>query len=310
MAYVLAKRNGTFLENIEVFVCDGEDDLASLPAAPAGSTAHCVAEGTDYILGSGGTWEKQPASGGGGGGDTEIESLSVTANGTYTAPTGKAYSPVEVDVPNSYTSADEGKVVDDGALTAQTSLTVTENDTYDTTLVNSVTVNVGGGGGASNIVTGTFKGTTTGAAMDVNIPYTGNGYPIAVLICVTGGSYAVGSTSGTNEYKWHSLIQRYAIGEFVITKSRSATTPTYNSKTAQENYAVTACIYKNNASSATTYTRTSAMNTGAYIAESATSGAAEACTIKNNKTLSVYIASDSYGFAANIEYTYHVIYSA
>lgn len=32
------------------------------------------------------------------GGDVDVEPLSVTANGTYTAPTGKAYSPVTVNV--------------------------------------------------------------------------------------------------------------------------------------------------------------------------------------------------------------------
>lgn len=37
-------------------------------------------------------------SGGGGGGDVTVESLSVTSNGTYTAPEGKAYSPVSVNV--------------------------------------------------------------------------------------------------------------------------------------------------------------------------------------------------------------------
>ena len=37
---------------------------------------------------------------GGGGGGATVEALSVTANGTYTAPTGKAYSPVTVNVPN------------------------------------------------------------------------------------------------------------------------------------------------------------------------------------------------------------------
>lgn len=35
---------------------------------------------------------------GGGGGDVSVESLSVTSNGTYTAPEGKAYSPVTVNV--------------------------------------------------------------------------------------------------------------------------------------------------------------------------------------------------------------------
>lgn len=37
-------------------------------------------------------------SGGGGGGGTTVEALSVTQNGTYTAPSGKAYSPVTVNV--------------------------------------------------------------------------------------------------------------------------------------------------------------------------------------------------------------------
>lgn len=34
------------------------------------------------------------------GGGVDVEALSVTANGTYTAPTGKAYSPVTVNVPS------------------------------------------------------------------------------------------------------------------------------------------------------------------------------------------------------------------
>lgn len=34
----------------------------------------------------------------GGGGNITVEALSVTQNGTYTAPTGKAYSPVTVNV--------------------------------------------------------------------------------------------------------------------------------------------------------------------------------------------------------------------
>lgn len=34
-----------------------------------------------------------------GGGGAEVEELNVTANGTYTAPTGKAYSPVNVNIP-------------------------------------------------------------------------------------------------------------------------------------------------------------------------------------------------------------------
>lgn len=70
------------------------------------------------------------------------QSLSVTENGTYTAPAGKAYSPVVVDVPNTYAQSDEGKVVSSGALVSQTTRNVTTNGTYDTTTNNSVVVDV------------------------------------------------------------------------------------------------------------------------------------------------------------------------
>ena len=72
---------------------------------------------------------------------------NITANGNNQDVVG--YAAVNVNVPNSYAAGDEGKVVSNGALVAQTSDTVTANDTYDTTLINSLTVNVSGGGGSS-----------------------------------------------------------------------------------------------------------------------------------------------------------------
>lgn len=82
------------------------------------------------------------AEGGGGGGDVDVEPLSVTENGTYTAPTGKAYSPVVVNVPNSYAAGDEGKVVSNGALVSQTSKNISANGTVDTTTNDEVVVAV------------------------------------------------------------------------------------------------------------------------------------------------------------------------
>ena len=81
-------------------------------------------------------------SGGGGGGEISTQSINISANGTYRAPTGKAYTPVNVNVPNSYGASDEGKVVDDGALVSQTTETISQNGTVDTTTVREVTVNV------------------------------------------------------------------------------------------------------------------------------------------------------------------------
>ncbi len=71
---------------------------------------------------------------------TEIEELNVTANGTYTAPSGKAYSPVTVNVPNPSTGT----------------LQITENgEGIDVTQYAAVDVNVSGGG-EINTATVTF----------------------------------------------------------------------------------------------------------------------------------------------------------
>lgn len=68
----------------------------------------------------------------------------ITANGSAIDVT--EYEKVNANVPNTYSATDEGKVVDNGALVSQISATYTTNDTYDTTLIDEVTVNVSGGG--------------------------------------------------------------------------------------------------------------------------------------------------------------------
>ena len=81
-----------------------------------------------------------------------LETKSITENGTYTPSTGKnGFSSVTVTVPNSYEETDEGKVVSEGALVSQTSVTKNANGTYDTTLNNEVVVAVPQPSGNINI---------------------------------------------------------------------------------------------------------------------------------------------------------------
>lgn len=166
-----------------------------------------------------------------------------------------------------------------------------------------------GGGGASNIVTGTFKGTTTGAAMDITLPYTGTGYPIAVMIYPTGGANNSTAASGTNAYKWYTLIQRYAIAMWTMSKTEIDTAPSYNNPGLLNTLGVVMALYKNSASSATSYSRTGSQSSGNY-GQTPSGTAIDCVTFKSATKMSVYIASTSYGFAANIEYTYYVIYSS
>lgn len=62
-------------------------------------------------------------------GDITVESLTATENGTYTAPTGKAYSPVNVNV---------------ATPTPTGTITITDNGTYDVTEKAEAIVNVAG----------------------------------------------------------------------------------------------------------------------------------------------------------------------
>ena len=89
-------------------------------------------------------------------GTTPTGTVNITQNGTVDVTD---YASADVAVPNSYAAADEGKVVSNGALVAQTARVseITENGTYDTTLNDEVTVNVSGGGGSSGVYVGTTE---------------------------------------------------------------------------------------------------------------------------------------------------------
>lgn len=77
---------------------------------------------------------------------TGTKEISVTQNGTITENvSGFASAQITTNVPNSYSASDEGKVVSNGLLVGQTSAEYTSNNTYDTTLIDEVTVNVSGG---------------------------------------------------------------------------------------------------------------------------------------------------------------------
>lgn len=73
---------------------------------------------------------------GGGGSEPTIEALSVTENGTYTAPSGvDGYSPVTVNVPG---------------ITPTGTISITQNGTVDVTQYASANINVSGGGGGGD----------------------------------------------------------------------------------------------------------------------------------------------------------------
>lgn len=74
-----------------------EEINSALPGATPGTMLATAGYGTIRQKAEDGSWVTVT---GGGGSSTTVEELSVTENGTYTADTGKAYSPVTVNVPS------------------------------------------------------------------------------------------------------------------------------------------------------------------------------------------------------------------
>lgn len=191
---------------------------------------------------------------------------------------------------------------DDASVTTATDSDVASGKIF---LASNGTITTGtnsGGGGASNVVTGTFKGTTTGAAMAVTIPYTGTGYPIALTIYPTGGAYKNGST-------YYSAIQNRAIGTYFFVKANTGSAPTYSGD-SEANWTSLCVVYKNSDTDATNYTNTRSMNYQTFRLFAATAGPSDSVRFSSSKNMSVYIASTSYGFMANVEYTYQITYSS
>ena len=179
---------------------------------------------------------------------------------------------------------------------------ISANGTYSASSDNadgysSVTVSVD-----PKYVSGTFKGDTAGTTISVNVPYTGNGYPVVIIIYPTGGS----SNSDTTFY---TTVQRYAECMFTAVKMNTGSTPNYASHSATENNYVVLSRYKNSDSDATSYA--SGQSGAGVVSDYAASATSSACCRFNSKTsMSVYIASTSYGFMKDVEYTYHIVYSA
>ena len=167
-----------------------------------------------------------------------------------------------------------------------------------------------GGGGASNIVQGTFTtGSSTGVAESFTINYTGSGYPIMLAVYVDGGPYN-NSTGGNTT--WYNSVQRYAVGYVTIVKSQIPVTPTYTTS-GGANYGTVAVIYKNSTSQATTYSRTSSMTANSYTSSSTNANATAATTVRfkgNGKTVTYFVAASSYGLLASTKYAYIAVYSS
>ena len=165
----------------------------------------------------------------------------------------------------------------------------------------------GGGGGATNVVTGTFTASAAekGTAKAISVPYTGSGYPVSVHIYPTGGTF-------NSQSDMYSVAQYKAIVDYTATKNNTGTTPDYVTSTDEKNKGSVVCLYKNSNSDATNIANTGNKSVVICTGYSANGNDAPNCVRFSSATsMGVFIANtDYYGFKDGIEYTYQIVYSA
>lgn len=162
-----------------------------------------------------------------------------------------------------------------------------------------------GGGGASNVVTGTFKFSNASAsAQTINLDYSGTGYPIACIIVLDDG---VLNETFTN------TVARYAIAQYFMTKTYADEAPTY-ATSGNANQGAVATVYKSSASTAATLTRTSSATANTYSSSNASGSTTTCVRFKSKTSMSIYAGANSgtsrYGFFNGLQYRYWVIYSS
>ena len=92
--------------------------------------------------------------------------VQINANGTVDV---EQYASASVNVPNSYSAQDEGKVVQSGALVAQTDETVTTNGVVNTTTVKQLTVAVPVPSGLLSFLQGSFTPLANSSQITIDI---------------------------------------------------------------------------------------------------------------------------------------------
>ena len=164
----------------------------------------------------------------------------------------------------------------------------------------------GGGGGATNIVQGTFTPSASeeGTVKTISVPYTGSGYPVACVVYPSVGAYKDGSDI------YASTHQRGVV-MFALAKANAGEAPLFDTQNIEKNWAMAIVEYKNSISDATNLTCTMGKNLPAMTSYNANGSSAPNVVRFTGKTNMTTFISDAsnYGFLSGIEYTYCVVYS-
>ena len=160
----------------------------------------------------------------------------------------------------------------------------------------------GGGGGASNVVEGSFTtGATGGTTQTINLSYTGTGHPLYIGVYPSDG-YASGS-------ELYNITHQYAVISYCLFRSFISSDPTYTG-TGTYNQGYVSALFKGSSATNTSSSRTNGASV--FTQTAAASGAGTLVRFSSNKTMSIYISSgtNNYGFMASKTYKYVIVYTS
>ena len=128
-----------------------------------------------------------------------LQDKEITENGDYYPDSGfEGLSGVSVNVQPTFSPSDEGKVVSNGQLVAQTAhAEITQNGVYNTTENNSVTVNVSGGGSPDVLLAENAYSTYGSFTYDKSVTIPANGNYTVIVQMFTNSTHTV-SINGSN----------------------------------------------------------------------------------------------------------------
>lgn len=154
-------------------------------------------------------------------------------------------------------------------------------------------------------VKGSFTTGSSSGSSYIDLPYTGNGYPIAVMVFLHDGTYNPNSSV-------YSVVKRYGILAWSMTKAVTSTAPVYGSTSGvDENMGVVNAVYKSSTSDATAVTTSVNKAANVYLATAAGNAYYTAVRVRSNTRLGYYvIGNSSFGLMPSTTYDYVVIYSS
>ena len=166
--------------------------------------------------------------------------------------------------------------------------------------IGNIEAGSGGGGGSSNVVMGTFllDDSVAGTAQTINLPYTGDGYPVALMIYPSGGENVI-----------DSLNEKYPYVIFSAIKKKVDYQPQYTGANQYDGVRIVMLI-KAGSSLQANYD-----GLNMYDDLKTASQSRSNMYLHSDNTMSVYAlpagnnGTSSNGFRCGIEYSYIVVYS-